>query len=246
MKEKEYEDENGEVVKTPVRKNEEDNKILIIQEFIKNKGKKTLWIALAVIAVIGAAILIKVKIDNDAEENNQAASLALSRILPYINSGDYEKALNGDATKLVRGEKIIGLVEIIKKYEGTPSADIASFYAGKCYESTEKYTEAEKYFEKALGSESDLVLMGANAGMGICMEKKNDYQSAVKYYEEAASKSIAPDTKNRYQYYAALCLEEIKDFEKAAKLYNEIIAENKSQFVGYSKAGLTRMGKAIE
>lgn len=246
MKEKNYDDENDNFEKTPLRKNEEDNKILKIQELVQSKGKKILTIALIVIIAIGAGVIIKINIDKGNREHSENASHALSRIIPYYQQSEYQKALYGDSAKTIRNEKIIGLVEIVKQFEDTPSGKIAALYAGDCFAGMDNYKEAEKYFEIAMSAESELVLMGANAGMGACSETKNDYKTAVKYYEAAAEKAIATDVKNRYQFYAALCSEEIKDFDKAAQLFNEIISENKSQFVGYSKAGLTRIGRTVE
>ncbi len=246
MKEKNYDDENENFENRPQRKSDDDNKILKVQELIQSQGKKILTIALVVIIAIGAFIIIKINIDKSNQEHADNASHALSRIISYFQQADYEKALYGDTSKTIRNEKIIGLIEIVNKYEDTPSGKIAALYAGDCFAGLDNYKEAEKYYEIAMSAESELVLMGANAGMGACSEMKNDYQSAVKYYEAAAVKAIASDVKNRYQFYAALCSEEVKDFDKAAELYNEIIAENKSQFVGYSKAGLTRIGRTVE
>lgn len=246
MKQKNYDEENENFEKAPFKKDNDDNKILKIQELVESKGKKILTYALIIIIAIGAGVIIKINIDKSNKEHSENASLALSRIISYYQQSDYQKALYGDTSKTIRNEKIIGLVEIVKQYEDTPSGMIAALYAGDCFANMDKYNEAQKYFEIAIKSESELVQMGANAGLGACSEMNNDYQSAAKYYQTAADKAIATDTKNRYQFYAALCLEEAKDFDKAAKIYNDIIAENKSQFVGYSKAGLTRLGKTVE
>lgn len=217
-----------------------------LQAFIEENQKAINIGALAVIGLVVLIFVIRYFVSKSEEEKENKASVAISRILPYIENAEYEIALRGDKTKKVRGEEVIGLVEIVKKYKGVPQSYVAAVYAGNCYLQLEKYKEAIEYFKIALGSKSPIVLEGASAGLGVCYESLNNFSEAAKYYEMASNYALPIGVKDRYMYFQALCLEKQGDKKKAEKLFRTIIGNNQSEFVGYAKAGLIRLGTIIE
>jgi tetratricopeptide (TPR) repeat protein len=232
-----------------------------IQVYIEKNGKKIIIISLVVIVATVAFFYLKNKFEKDAEANQQLAGASLARIMQYYNSNDYEKALLGDPSAMVRDQKVIGLVDIAKKFKGTSESYMAAFYAGNCFLHTQKPKEAKEQFKYALESTSKLVLEGANAGMGACSEYENNFKEAIDYYKKAISYSIAFDSKARYSLYEGLCYEKLNDKQNAEKTYRDIInqsrseamalnrssnSDNSNEFVRQAKAGLARLGMIID
>jgi tetratricopeptide (TPR) repeat protein len=232
-----------------------------IQRFIEKNGKKIMIISLIVIVAATGFYFLKNKYDKDAAENREMAGASLSVAMQFYNANEYEKALSGDPTAMIRDRKVIGLVEIAKKYKGTDQGYQAAFYAGNCYLSLQKATEAKEQFKAALESTSKLVLEGANAGMGAALEFENNFKEAVECYKKASTYSLAFASKSRYNFFEGLCYEKLNEKENAIKIYKEIINESRSEsiaqgkpasmdnnneFVRQAKAGLVRLGTIID
>ena len=201
---------------------------------------------MGLIVVTALFFFIKGRIEKSAEEDQNAASFALSKISSVFLANDFEKALKGDPAILINNKPAPGLIEIVSKYGSTKQGKIAALYAGICYNGLNNYQDAAKYFKKALEAESPVIIEGANAGMGVCSESMGKFEEAAKYYENAVTVSKVPGTRNRYQYFEGLCYEKLGKKDLAEKVYREIIAENASEFAGMAKAGLIRLGMIIE
>jgi len=216
------------------------------QQFVERNRKAINIGAGAVILLVVLVFVIRYFVSKAEAEKEVKASLAISRILPYIENAQYELALRGDKTKKVREEEVIGLVDIVKKYKGVAPSYVAALYAGNCYLQLEKYNNAIEYFKIALDSKSNIVLEGATAGLGVAYESMGNFQEAIKYYEMASKYALPIGVKDRYLFFQALCLEKIGEKKKAEKLYRTIIGDNQSEFVNEAKAGLVRLGTIIE
>lgn len=231
-----------------VKSGEKLNTLEKLSKYLEENNKKVIGIFIGAVVVIAGFFVAKYFINESNEANRVKASTALSRILPYYQSGDFKTALEGDSSAKVRGEQVIGLKEIADEFGGTETGKSASLMAGYCLISNLNYQEALKYFEKALTSESDEVKSGAYAGVGAANDGLKNYDEAAKNYEKAVALALTPATKSRYMYYAGLSLEMKNDKEKAEKMYKEIIDDitNRTEFTGLAKAGLTRLGTVIE
>lgn len=216
------------------------------QQFFDTYRKQINIGAVALIAIIALIFVIRYFVSKSEQEKEIKASVALSRIMDYLNNADYPKALYGDNTRQVRGEKVIGLVEIVKEYESTPQGKLAALYAGNCFLYFEKYTQSIEYFKIASNSKAEIVLEGANAGMAVAFEKMNNFEQAAKYWSNASNLADAIPIKDRYAYFEALCYEKLGNKNSAEKLYRTIIGHNQSEFVGLAKGGLVRLGTIIE
>ncbi|MCX7909246.1 MAG: tetratricopeptide repeat protein [Ignavibacteria bacterium] len=235
--------EIAERKRTEVEESKEKSKF---QLFVEQNQKAINIGALGIIVLVILVFVVRYFVSKSEEEKERKASVAISRILPFIENAEYEMALKGDKTRKVRGEEIIGLVDIVKKYKGVPQSYVAAVYAGNCYLQLEKYKDAIEYFKIALDSKSAIVLEGASAGLGVCYENMKNYNEAAKYYEMASNYALPIGIKDRYLYFQALCLEKVGDKKKAEKLFRTIIGNNQSEFVGLAKAGLIRLGTIIE
>jgi tetratricopeptide (TPR) repeat protein len=245
---KQKEDKIQEEIKKYPEISPEDkgNIVLKVQNFVEENRKLVIGISLGVLVLAVLFFFIKNRIDESNREDSINASAAISRIMQYYQDGNYQKALNGDSAKKVQGEKVIGLIEIVNKYEGTDQGKYAALYAASALLNLNRYQEAKKYFEIALKSPAKIVQEGANAGLATVYEMEGKYKEAADYYEQAALIAVEQGLKNRYQFFQALCLEKAGDKEKAEKLYREVIGDNRSDYVNSAKAGLIRLGTIIE
>lgn len=207
------------------------------------KNLKLIFIGLAVVVV---AIIAVIFYNKSKETKELEASVALSRVMVFVDAGDHDKSFNGDPQKLVRGTPIVGLKTIVDEYGGTRNGEVAAVYAGNALLAKKKFAEAEEYFSKGLSSESKEVVVASNAGVAVCKESKNDYSGAAEQYEKAASMSNQPSVIGKYKLYAAMNYEKANNKEKAEKLYREIILGESPEFVIEAKSGLVRLGMIIE
>lgn len=221
-----------------------------VTNFVTHNSKLVSWVSIGAVLIVVIAYFGINYYTKSKAENIEKASTALSRVLPFYQAKDaesIEKALNGDKTMLVRNEAVIGLIDITKKYDGTPQAKLAALYAANLYIVKKNYTEAEKYFKIALSSDSKLVLEGSYAGLGAIAEANGKFDDAISNYKKAVDNYTNYASKNRYEYYMGLCFEKLGKKDDAVNIYKSIIGENKSyEFIGRAKAGLTRLGTIIE
>lgn len=175
---------------------------------------------------------------------NEAAQKEFDKIEELMASEDYDKALNGGMTL---GGKTIGLVALINNYGSTELAKTASLNAGYIYLEKNQNNKALEMFEKAIESESELVKMGANAGMGASYEAMKKNEDAARSYEIASSLTKEKVLTAKYKYFAAINYELAKNKEKAVNLYKDLIFEDQySEFSGLSKIALTKLGIEFE
>ncbi|ROL62047.1 tetratricopeptide repeat protein [Bacteroidetes/Chlorobi group bacterium ChocPot_Mid] len=225
----------------------QENLIVRAQQFIYENSKVISYSLLGLIVLVTLGFFLKGYLDDKSAEDREKAMVALTRILPYYDAPDYKKALFGDSSAQVRGERVIGLMEIVEKYEGTDQGKLAALYAGSSYLALSKAEEAIEYFEIATGSDSKVVLTGAYAGLGASYELLKKFDKSADYYSQAAELAVSDGTKTRYNYYAARAYEQKGEKETAAKIYKEIIAKDKlSEFSNYAKVGLVRLGIKID
>lgn len=213
------------------------------QNFIQKNSKIIIIVSVAVILIVALIVIMRNKAQNDSEQ----ASALISRVLPYYETADYPKALDGDPQKTYLGEPVRGFKYIVSEYGSTEQGKLAALYTGNILLSTAKYSEAKEYFEKASNADSKLVQQGALAGLAACLESENKFEEAAKNYEDAASLSTDDELQARYSFYAGLAYEKNGNKDKAEKIYREIVKKTKfSEFNQLAKAGLIRIGTIIE
>ncbi len=225
---------------------EETNTVAKIQAFIEDNRNLVIGISAGIIILVVGVFLLNNYMQKKEKENNEAAAFALSFAQEIYLGNQYEKALYGDSTKLVNGRPMLGLVEIVEKYESTNPAKVAALYAGDCYYNLGDYDNAEKYLTIASESDSPVIKEGAYAGLAVCSELKGDFDKAVDYYEKAIAYAKTTEAKNRYEYFQALSYEKLGDTAKAEMIYKKLIAEDASEFANLSKGALAKLGTKIE
>ncbi|MCK5740639.1 MAG: hypothetical protein KAH48_00360 [Chlorobi bacterium] len=227
---------------------EDQNLVIRTQNYMAKNGKKLLVTVVVSVLLIVVLSMVWSNFQASADQDMEDAAVATDRVMKYYAAGEYEKALNGDDTKTIRGEKIIGLTEIADNYASSIQGKTAALYAGNAYLALNQADKAAEYFDVALNCEPKLILIGANAGLGACREMTGNNKDAAEYFEKAAELSSTENTKNRYKYYAALNLEKSGDNAGAETIYRLIVdmTSGYSEFANYAKEGLARLGTIIE
>lgn len=206
------------------------------------------------VLLVGGGVLIVVLaiglywfMSGKQKETEAEASLALSRVKVYYERAEYDKALQGDKSVMMRGEPIIGLQEIVENYGGTSAGKMAALMSGDILTAQKKYAEAERMYEAAQGSDSKILAAGAKAGVAACREAEKKYSEAAPLYEEAAQYMKDVGDEARFRYFAAINYEKAGNSEKAKELYTLIAKENRdTEFKDLSVGAMARLGMIIE
>ncbi len=159
------------------------------------------------------------------EPRNEKAKNAMYLAEQFFIDGNFEMALNG------QGPTALGFNSLMKKYSGTPQANLARFYAGVCYLNMGEYDKAIENLKKFDGKGS-LLTYRANGCIGDAYAEKGDSKNALSYYEKAASNK--DDLLNAPNYLLRIALLNEKDgnTEAAVKAYKRIRKEYPSSQAG--------------
>lgn len=236
-----------------VRTTEQEQQQASIELQPKLVERFQLWLQAHLREVIGAAVVLLLAIGGVLywnilqKQRAETAATLLARVVTYYDNGDYERALYGDTAKTIRDEPVRGLVEIVQEYGSTEAGRVAAFYAGSAYLLQGEIAKARPYFERAATAKAPLVLVGAYAGLAACTEEEGKLAEAAQLYERAATIGAPLGIAERYRFFAAYCYERAGNTQKAVQLYRQLLQENEfSDFAGEAKAGLARLGTAVE
>lgn len=217
----------------------------LVDEESAAKLKKNGTIFGIIIVIVLAAVGYYYYSASQSEKATQEAAMALSKILPEYDAGNYVVALDGGTTSI--GIDAMGLVEIAKKYDGTNEGKLAALYAGNAYINSNQFVEARNYFDKATNSNAEVVQSGAYAGLALCDEEEGKLESAAENYKLAAEKLSEDVLKSKYLYFAALNFEQAGKKDDAKNIYQLVVelSEN-SEFGNKSKVRLSMLGTKID
>jgi len=209
------------------------------------KLKKNGTIFGIIIVIVLAAVGYYYYSASQTEKATQEAAMALSKILPEYDAGNYAVALDGGKTAI--GIDAVGLVDIANKYSGTNEGKLAALYAGNAYISSNRYSEARNYFDKAADSKAKVVQSGAYAGLALCDEEDGKLENAGDNYKKAAENLDEDVLKSKYLYFAALNYEQAGKKDNAKNIYQSVVelSEN-SEFGNKSKVRLSMLGTKID
>lgn len=209
-----------------------------------NKHWKTVAGVVGALALIAAGYFYY---DSQQQELNMEGLTHLSRVRSTYDMGAYDQALTGKGIPPMGTEAVKGLVAISDEYDGTPAGEQAALMAGNAYVNLGKATEAQAQFERAAGSSSKLVQVGAKQGLAAVLELQKNFSEAAAMYEESANLADKTGLEDQILYRAAVCYEEVKNKEKAVEIYRLITKKfEMSEVAASAKSGLARLGTAID
>jgi tetratricopeptide (TPR) repeat protein len=193
----------------PVKPEAEENLL-----FIAIKYKNALIGAVVLLVCLGAGTFFWMQHRQTSEKE---AALQLSRVAPFLDSGKFSLAINGEG-------KITGLKKIADDYTGTPSGNMATLLLGNAYYASGDYNNALRVFKTVSIGNNDLAA-AALAGAGACYINKNQWALAADTYQEASKKAENSVLKAQYLVKSAESLQQINQIKKASELYTKIIAD---------------------
>ena len=195
-----------------VEKNEFDESIAASVSFFEKNKTKILTCCGVVVAVIICALLVHQFI---ITPRNQKAEESIFAAQTLFQTGDYEKALNGDETTM-------GFLTIADKFKCTKTANVAKLYAGICYAETGKYEEAVKMLNSYDGKGDALISPAATAALGNCYAQLGQNEKAVEYLLKAAKQADNDVLSPTYLIEAGQLYEAMEKPEKALECYKQV------------------------
>lgn len=126
----------------------------------------------------------------------------------------YTLALNG-------GEGKYGMLDIIKEYSGTPSANLANYYSGTAYLRLKDYKNAVDYLSN-FKSEDEILAPLAKGNIGDAFAQLNQPEDALEYYEAAVKMRDNEYTTPMYLYKAGVIALELNQPKKALDYFISI------------------------
>jgi len=207
-----------------------DTELIKSGAFIEKHLKKIVIALIAVIVVVIGFFIY----NNHMEGVEKEAQEAISKCQTSFYQQQYEVSLNGDSLKTFKG-----MLDIIKDYPGTKTANIAKVYAGLCYYNMGEYDKAINMLEDYDVQDDKSISLSVTAALGDCYIHKGNNEKGIEKLMEAAN-----DADNvlsaLFMFKAAKVYESMNQKEKALELYKNI----KSKYPESSVA--TNIDKYIE
>lgn len=217
----------------------------LVDDDTAKKLKRNGTILGIVIVIALAAVGYYYYSTSQAKKSSAEAVMALSKVLPEYDGGNYQLALDGGNNS--KGVNITGLVEIANKYGNVNEGKLAALYAANAYVSSNQYDNAKKYFDKATGSDAKVVQSGGYAGIALCDEEAGNYEKAADNYKKAAEKLDEDLLKSKYLYFSAINYEQAGKKDIAKSIYETIVdLKGNSEFGHKSKVKLSMLGTKID
>jgi len=191
-----------------------------------NKNKNQVYIIAGAIVVIVLGVLFYT---SKQANNNEEAIVALGKIKPVYESGNYQAAINGDSL----GNK--GLLFIVSEYGSSENGNMAKLLLANSYYALRDFENASKYYNDFSGS-NKLSKVAAISGLASVKEAKNDFIGAAKDFERAANYDKENPYRDEYLFYAGRNYALANDKAAAKKIFSELKTDfPKSKYVSQSQ-----------
>ncbi|WP_299769937.1 tetratricopeptide repeat protein [uncultured Dokdonia sp.] len=174
---------------------------------------------------------------NELTVAQESFTTALETTNTNVKDSLYLVALNGSQGKY-------GLLDVADKYSGTPSANLANYYAGMSYLEIKDYKNAISHLEKF--SSSDMILGPlAKGAIGDAFMQLDQAEQALDYYEKALKLNTNDFTTPRFLFKAAVAAIDLGKNDIAVTYLNRIKNEFKDSeyasqvdlYLGRAQAG---------
>ncbi|GAA4958830.1 tetratricopeptide repeat protein [Algibacter aquimarinus] len=125
---------------------------------------------------------------------------------------------------LTGGEGKFGMLDIIEEYSGTPSSNLANYYAGTAYLRLKDYKNAVEHLNN-FKSDDEILAPLAKGNIGDAFVQLNQSEDALDYYEQAANMRDNEYTTPMYLYKAGAIALDLGQADKALKYFERIKEE---------------------
>lgn len=183
--------------------------------WIETNKKQIITTIVAIIVVVGGILGYTYGYQQPREEKAQTLC---TDGLQYIQSSDFETALNGEGT-------FPGYIKIANEYSGTDGANLANLYAGICYAQQNKYQEALPYLEAYTPGDDQSISAMALFALAQCYAGVNNIDEAIATFQEAAEQADNAALSPMCLLEAGKLLESQDKKAEALKLYESIKAD---------------------
>ncbi|NMH88595.1 tetratricopeptide repeat protein [Flavivirga algicola] len=184
------------------------------------KNQKYIYIVIGLVAVIVLGSLgykefiAKPKQISAMNDMFQAQKYFDQAVTGVEKDSLYNLALNG-------GEGKFGMLDIIEEYSGTPSANLASYYAGTAYLRLKDYKKAVEHLEN-FKSDDEILAPIAKGNIGDAFVQLNQQEEALGFYEEAAEMRNNEYTTPMYLFKAGAIALDLGKADKALGYFERI------------------------
>jgi predicted negative regulator of RcsB-dependent stress response len=183
--------------------------------WVETNKKTIIATIVAVIVIVGGYLGYTYGYQQPREEKAQTLC---TDGLQYIQSSDFETALNGEGT-------FPGYIKIANEYSGTDGANLANLYAGICYAQQNKYQEALPYLEAYTPGDDQSISAMALFALAQCYAGVNNIDEAIATFQEAAEQADNAALSPMCLLEAGKLLESQDKKAEALKLYESIKAD---------------------
>lgn len=192
------------------------------ESFIQKNLKKISICVLCLVVCVVAALLCKTYF----EKQNLKATEALFPCEQLFQSGNYDKALNGD------GQDVIGFIEVAKQYGRTKAGNLAKLYAGLAFAKQGKYEDAEKYLSDFDAKNDEMISPAAIGALGNVYAELGQNDKAVETLKKAAKKADNVVLSPVFMVQAGEILESEGKTAEALSLYEEVKTNYRGSQIG--------------
>ena len=177
------------------------------------ENKRTISIAVAVLALAVLAIVVFVK---NRADNNEKAIAQLGAVFHYYDQGEFQTAIDG-----IPERNIAGLRSIVENFGNSATGDLARFYMANALFNMAKYDEAKKLFDE-FSPINEMLIVSRLSGIGACAEALGNHKEAAENFEKAATKYAKDPNAAENLSNAARNYGEAGEKEKAIEIYKRI------------------------
>jgi len=208
----------------------QEEKLSQSEELLLKYHKTSDWVQQNTRIVIGGAVVFVALVagflywHSSQVENNEHAETMLSRIAGLYQSGDWRKAIDGDAKQRLQGEPLRGLKEIAKEYGSTHAGELAKLELGNAYYYLGKLDSALDAYNDA-SIDGPLLKAAVESGKATIFEDKGNKAEAAKLFIAAASIDKINPMNANYSLAAARDFAAAGNKDEAIKVYRKILDE---------------------
>ncbi len=206
--------------KNAVPVNEFDETIEVSKNFIDKYKNAIIYGGGGLLAVIIIALLLN---QFYITPRNEKANETLAKAEALFQSGEYEKALNGDGTNA-------GFLAVADEYGCTKAANLAKMYAGICYANLGNYAEAVAQLEDFSGCGDAMVSPAAIGALGNCYAALGQKDKAATTLEKAAAEADNNTLSPTFLIQAGQIYEDLGQKDKALACYEKVKNDYKQSY----------------